>query len=764
MANPSNDNFQRAMAALQAGKIEEAERGFRAQLKAQPKHVGALNLLGIILIQQGKFAQAEEFVQRALKENATSDATFYNYGVILIALNRPEEALQRFDQSLAINPKYATAHCNRAITLAELKRYDQALAAFDSTLALDPNLAVAWLGRGNVLSALERFADAQVSYDRALALNGNLAEAWLGRGNTLTQDRRYDEAFEAYSRALTIKSDLAEAWLGRGNVLVRFHRHTGAAAAFERALAIKPGLAEAWLEQGNNFAEIDNFEAAAAAYDKALALAPNLAKAWFGRAALLSKRKLYTEALVAYDKALAIQPDFVRADCGRLLIKQFLCDWSDFDPAVARLRAVIRAQKLISSPFANLSLPISAADQFQAAKCYAADQPSYPARWRGERYAHDRIRVAYISSDLRDHPVGRQMAEVFERHDQSRFEMTAISTGVVQESETRSRIKTAFEHFVDAQAMEDDQIAEYIHRHQIDIAVDLNGFTDGGRQGVFAQRPAPVQVNYLGYAGTLGADYYDYILADSTAIPTEQFQYYCEKVAWLPDSFMATESNRPISATIPQRSECGLPVSGFVFCCFNAAYKFSLELFSIWMKLLGAVAGSVLWLTDPGENARANLRREAEQAGVSGGRLIFATRMPSLADHLARHQLADLFLDTLPYNAHATAVDALWAGLPVLTCLGETFPGRVAGSLLKAVGMPELIAGSLAEYQALALKLARDPALLAALKAKLAGQRETFPLFDSGHFTRNLEAAYSAMVKRHRSGQGPAHFAVEAAE
>jgi predicted O-linked N-acetylglucosamine transferase (SPINDLY family) len=311
--------------------------------------------------------------------------------------------------------------------------------------------------------------------------------------------------------------------------------------------------------------------------------------------------------------------------------------------------------------------------------------------------------------------------------------------------------------------MDDRQIADYMRQREIDIAVDLNGFTEGGRQGVFAQRPAPIQVNYLGYAGTLGAEFYDYILADRTVIPDRQFEFYCEKTVWLPDSYMPTESRRPISERAPTRAEQGLPENSFVFCCFNAPYKLSPEIFAIWMRLLTAIEGSVLWLSDQGDVAKTNLRHAAEKAGVTAARLIFAQRVAGLEDHLARQRLADFFLDTFPYNAHATAVDALWAGLPVLTCLGETFAGRVAGSLLHAVGLPELITNSLAEYEALAVKLARDRDLLTSLKAKLATNRLTHPLFNTQRLTRNIEAAYETMWKRFQSGQLPAHFAVNAA-
>ena len=380
--------------------------------------------------------------------------------------------------------------------------------------------------------------------------------------------------------------------------------------------------------------------------------------------------------------------------------------------------------------------------------------------WRGDIYAHDRIRVAYVSPDLREHAVAYLMAGFFEHHDRSRFETTAISWGPEQDTEFSRRLKTSFERFIDASSLSDQDIADLIRKLEIDIVVDLHGFAGVGRLATFARRPAPVQVNYLGYAGTMGADYYDYILADATIIPQQHFAFYSENVAWLPDSFMASNSLRRIAEHTPPRGELGLPETGFVFCCFNQSFKINPETFEVWMRLLHAVDGSVLWLKDNDPASTQNLRREAEQRGIAPERLVFAPSVPDVADHLARHRQADLFLDTLHYNAHTTASNSLWAGVPLITCLGSTFASRVAASLVRAAGLPELVTKSLADYEALALTIARDPSLLASLKAKLARNRNTFPLFDTALFTRNVEAAYTEMWRRTQRGEPPTHIAV----
>jgi protein O-GlcNAc transferase len=786
----TNDNeFQRALAALQAGNVKEAENLFKATLRKQPRHVGALNLLGIVLTKLGRFADAENYLRLASSENANSDSTLYNYGIVLKALNRPHDALERFSQALKINtsdaetwnnrgtvfneltrfdeaiadferaiqlsPRYAEAFYNKGNALTMLRRFDEALAAYDKALALKPDLAAAWLGRGNVFASLRRSDDAFAAYDRALALDRVLAGAWLGRGNVLRELKRYDDALTAYNTALALKPDLAEVWLGRGNVYVDLNRYDDALTAYERALALKPDLAGAWLGCGNVFIGLMRYDTSLAAYDKALAVKPDLAEAWFGRGAALAALSRHDEAFAAYDKALAVEPDSDYAPDTRLLAKLSLCDWNNLQTETAQLLSMIRKRIPARMPSSLLAVSSSAEDQLQCAQRQAQDRAIFPPIWRGEVYSHSRIRVAYLSADFHEHPVAHLTAGLFEHHDKLRFETMALSLGIDRASSTRDRIKGAVEHFIDAGSQSDQDIAELIRRREIDIVIDLMGLTSHNRLAVLARRPAPIQVNYLGYSGTTGADYVDYILADATVIPEQQCAFYSEQVIWLPDCYLVNDDRRPISKRTPSRGECRLPEDGVVFCCFNNTYKLMPETFRIWMRLLNSTLGSVLWLSAANPTAQANLRREAERCGVSAQRLIFAPRMPDVADHLARQRQANLFLDTLPYNAHTTTCDALWAGLPVLTCLGTTFAGRVAGSLLKAVGLDELVTTSLEDYEALALKLAHDPAALASVRDKLARSRTTFPLFDTERTTRQIEAAYTTIWERYQRGEMP---------
>ena len=446
-----------------------------------------------------------------------------------------------------------------------------------------------------------------------------------------------------------------------------------------------------------------------------------------------------------------IDPGLEYLEGNRLYAKQIICDWDGLDADAARLVSAVRSGRPATDPFYLLATPSSPADQLQCAALYVGNRPSFPPLWRGEVYSHDRIRIAYLSADFHEHATAYLMAGLFEHHDRSQFEITAVSFGPDDNSQVRRRISQACDHFLDVRNSGDAEIAELIRRREIDIAVDLKGFTANSRPDILSRRPAPIQANYLGYPGTMGAPYIDYILADATIIPEDQFVFYSEKVIWLPDSYQVNDDKRLISEHTPGRLACGLPEQAFVYCCFNNPFKLNPGMFDIWMRLLKAAEGSVLWLFEGSSSSsadicRENLCREAATRGVARDRLVFAAKT-NLPDHLARHRLADLFLDTLPYNAHTTASDALWAGLPVVTCLGSTFAGRVSASLLNAAGLPELVAHSLEDYEALARDLARDPAWLAAMRAKLARNREVVRCSIPGNFP-----AYRERLSRNAAG------------
>ena len=794
MNGAGDENFRRGLSALHAGNLKEAERLLLAVTRAEPNHVPALNLLGVVLGRLGRNAEAVASYDRALAFSPDSAEAWYGRAMTLLAIGRPQDAIASFDRVLATKPDFAQVHLLRAKLLADLgrreaaleaiekllaivpglaeawlgrsnilfeaKRYEDALAAADKAIAAKVNLAEAWHGRGNALNELKRHEEALAAYDKALALNPNFAGAWHGRGNALSELKRYDDALAAYDQALALAPALAEAWVGRGNVLNVFKRCKEALSAFDRAESASPNLAEAWLGRGNSLCQLNRYQDSLIAYEKALTLNRRLAEAWSGSGNSLVQLKDHDKALAAFDRALSLKPDLKYAKGDWVHAKSQVSDWTNLEAAISELVAAVQASQAATAPFQLLAISSSPADQLQCTKRFMADQPVFPAVWRGELYKHERIRIGYFSADFCNHPVAQLAVGLFEGHDKSRFEATAISFGPDDGSELRRRIKMAFEHFVDVREMDDADVAVLIRGREIDIVVDLTGLTRYNRFSVLSRRVAPIQVNFLGYPGTMGADCMDYIIADRTIIPEEHFRHYSERVVWLPETYQANDNKRAISERKPTRLECGLPESAFVFCCFNNTYKITPEIFDVWMRLLSATANSVLWLIGTNATVEANLRREAARRGISADRLVFAPKMP-LADHLARSSLADLFLDTMPYNAHTTGSDALWAGVPLLTCLGSTFASRVAASLVRAVGLDELVTHSLADYEALALKLACDPAYLQALRDRLARNRKSYPLFDTARFARHIEAAYTTMWQRQQRGEVPRAFAVD---
>jgi predicted O-linked N-acetylglucosamine transferase (SPINDLY family) len=686
-------------------------------------------LLQAALVHQraGRFSEAEKAYKRVLKRAPDDFDCAYLLGMHYAGQGNLRAAIDMFRRAAKSRPDIPDVHYNLAVALGLAGRHDEAAFAYRQILDLDPRHADAHNNYAATLLQIGRFGEALQQYDKLIALNPNVADAYNNRGMAFEQSRRPSDALNDYDKAIALRPNFPEAYANRGNVLTALGRSEDALASYNKAVALRPDFADACANVAN----------------------------------LYSARRSYGDAIDAYDRVLALRPDDADARCMRLYAKMQLCDWSDYEVETSALLSAI-GNGVPAYPFVVLAMPSSLDDQLRCARLFIERRypPSDKPLWRGEIYSHDRIRVAYVSSDLREHAVGYQTVGLFEHHDRSRFEVVAIALSASHDTEFGRRMKASFESFVETGSRSDEEIAGLIREREIDIVVDLNGFTQNWRPGIFARRPAPIQVNYLGYSGTTGAPYFDYILADRTIVPAEKFPFYSEKVVWLPDSFMASDDGRPIGDRTPARSELSLPETGFVFCCFNQSYKLNPTMFDVWMRLLAAIDGSVLWLKDNDAAATHNLRLEAERRGIAAQRLVFAPPVPLVADHLARHRKADLFLDTLPYNAHTTTNDALWAGLPVLSCLGPTFAARVAASQLNTVGLPELITTSLAEYEALALRLAREPALLGAAKAKLAANRRALPLFDTARFARNIEAAYTAMRQLYRQGRHPMHVAV----
>ncbi|HVZ28009.1 MAG TPA: tetratricopeptide repeat protein, partial [Rhizomicrobium sp.] len=631
--------------------------------------------------------------------------------------------------------------------------------SLDRAIALQPGLADAWNNRGVLLRVLARRDEALACYDQALALEPGHARAWNNRGVVLLELNRAEEALSCFEKSCALQPDQARAWIDRGAALHQLKRLEQALASVEQAIRLDADSAEAWSNRSVVLMAMNQPDQALVSVEQALSLSPDYENGWNNRASVLSELKRFAEAAESYREAVRLKPDHEFLFGHYLHAKLKVAGWEGLEADIAKCAAGVAEGAKLVKPFTLLNLTDDPALQHKAARIYTeAKHPrSFALGPMPPRAGRGKIRIGYYSADFHHHATCFLIAELLEAHDSSRFELFGFSFGPDEQDAMRQRVKRSFHQFLDVRGMADREIARLSRELGIDIAVDLKGHTQQARTGIFAEGAAPIQVQYLGYPGTMGADYIDYVIGDGTVIPPGAETDYSEKVVRLPHSYQPNDSRRKISQRLFTRAEAGLPKSGFVFCCFNNNQKILPDAFDSWMRILKAVEGSVLWLLPDNEACAQALRAQAWARGVDPERLIFAHFLP-LDEHLARHKLADLFLDSWPYNAHTTASDALWAGLPVITYAGKSFASRVAASLLNAVGLPDLITNSREDFEALAIRLAREPAKLAAFRQTLADNRVSAPLFDGKRIARHLEKAYEAMHTRRLAGQPPGHI------
>lgn len=708
---------------------------------------------GVAALQSNQALLAAELIGQAVQLDPSSLAALVNYAAVLQELERFEDAVHSCDRAIALDPNCPQAFYNRGNALRALSQHSAAVASYDRAIALAANYADAYLNRGLALSALNRSDDAIASYEAAIRISPASADPYFNRANELRCMNRFEAAVASYEQAIKLQPGFAAAHVNRGAALVELHRYADAFASFDKAIACQPSYAEAYFNRAAVLQRTGQYAAAVASYDQGLAHNPRQADAHAGRGWALRELKRYDAAIASYDHALALDPCSMAHLGARRHVQMQICDWDGLEEDVAKLRAGVDGPAAAANPFFLLNLCDSAelqqraATRWVAARCPgAAAGPQIPPRDR-----LDRIQVGYFSADFHEHATAYLIAQLLELHDKSRFRITAFSFGPPSAGKMRKRLQAACDEFIDVRHLSDAAVVALARSRGIDIAVDLKGFTQDNRLGIFARRAAPVQVNFLGYPGTMGAEFMDYLIADRTLVPMHGERHFSEKIIFLPHSYQVNDATRAISARSFTRAELNLPASGFVFCCFNNAYKITPALFERWMRILARVEGSVLWLLGDNPDMQRNLRREAAACGVERQRLIFANRV-DLPDHLARQRAADLFLDTLPCNAHTTASDALWAGVPVLTCPGESLAARVAASLLTAIGIPDLIAPTPQHYEDMACHWATQPQELADIRERLRKTRLTAPLFDTTLYCKHLELALTNIHENHLAG------------
>ncbi len=615
--------------------------------------------------------------------------------------------------------------------------------------------------RGSALFQAGDIAGALAAYDAALRINPQVALFHYDRGNSLAMLRRMDEAIGAYDRCLALEPNSAPAHYNRATALIQLQRWQDALESLDILVRKYPGMAEAWNNRSGVLHALGRREEALESLKPVLQLRPSDARTFYNAGAMLLTLNRFDEAEQVLGRAFQLDPN--HSDTLGLLVSAALraCDWPALDNLLPLLLAKVGEGRLVAPPLTVLALSDDAMLQRRCSELNlgrtladTALDVGAPAMAR-KAYDHSRIRIGYLSSDFGDHPVAAQVVNLLERHDRSRFEVSGFFTGREDGSDRHKRIVRACDHFFDIGATGAAEAAAQIREAEIDILIDLNGQTLGWRPAILKLRPAPVIATYLGYAGTMGADFIDYIIGDPHVTPFEMASAMAEKIVQLPDSFWPSDPESPASEPVT-RAELGLPEDAFVFCCFNSNHKIRPVVFDAWMRLLHAIPGSILWIREGYPAMNERFRQQAQSRGIEPSRLHFAGRMPSFARHLGRQAVADLFLDTWPYNAHATASDALLAGLPVVALRGESFVSRVSASFLSNLGLDELIASDVEQYEAIALALAQDRARLAEVRQRLGAARRTAPLFDMSRFVRGIEAAYREMHARAQRGEAPA--------
>jgi len=727
MSSNYSENISEIIKILLSDGLKDKVALITAAAKGSPENYDQLFEIGISCAENNRLEDALSIFENLLSVSGVDPRVSYNLGCLYAIKSDFEAALKSFNKALQIAPNDLECLINSASALHELGRYEEAVDRYDKVLSLQPAYVEAWANKGNSLSNLKRYNEAITCFDKALILNPDGYLAWSNKGVTLYKLKQYKQAIDHFSKALAIRTDYAEANINISASLKELKRYEESITYADKALAIDSNLAEGWTNKGGSLRDLG----------------------------------FYQPAIICFDKAHKLKPgiDWLLGDF--LSTKLKICDWSGFDGHVKEITNKLLAHQKVINPFSLLGLIDDPSFHKKCAEIFVEEKfpennllGPVPIRKRNKK-----IRIGYFSADFRNHAVSYLTAELFETHNKEQFEIYGFSFARGSGDDMTLRLSKSFNQFINVSEKSDIEIAQLARDSEIDIAIDLGGFTTDYRTGIFSYRVAPIQVSYIGYLGTMYGQYYDYLIADKTIIPDHLQKYYSEKLIYLP-CYQVNDRKRLISDKKFTKKNFGLPETGFVFCCFNNNYKILPEIFDSWMRILEAVEGSVLFLYADNELSEKNLKREAEERGVDSKRLIFG-KFVTRVEYLARYQSCDLFLDTTPYNAGTTASDALWAGVPVLTLIGNSFPSRIAASLLNGINLPELIATSQEEYENLAVELANNPEKLALIKKKLSENRLNTPLFDTPLFTRNIEKAFEEIFDRYQMGLIPENIAID---
>jgi len=731
--------------------IKEAVPLLEASLNKAGDYFEALHDLGVAQAILGNKKSALNYLLKALTFRKNSYELLFNIAKTYDELKDYEMAFEFYSKVIEVNPSFAQAWSNRAIVLNEQSRYEEALINFDQAIQLVPDFFEAIVNKGITLNEMKFYELAIQNCNKAIQINASYALAYCIKGASLAELKKFDQAFENMNQAIHMNSEDPEFLLRRALLYITLKEYDKATKDVEQALYLNTMNDNAWGIKGLLNMHLVNYEDAHIYLDKAIQINPINAQAFFNKANILIATGKQEKSLDLFKKAKQLKPNIKYISGYIANAKLHVAHWDGLDLDVKEIIQKQLSGEPAATPFALFSLIDDPELQLEAAKTWSQDHlQEHKTTTKIPYYSHKKIRIGYFSADFKNHPVSLLTAELFEKHDRSKFEVIGFALSQGQPGdEMRVRLNTGFDQLIDVAGQSEVQIAQIARELEIDIAIDLGGHTLGAKPSIFYQRAAPIQVNYLGYAGSLGVDYMDYIIADEIVIPPNDQKYYSEKVVYLPHSFIPDDSQRQPSDRVFTRAELGLPEKGFIFCCFNNSYKFNAAMIDSWSRILLKVPQGVLWISKNNASFQANLLKEFGKRNITSERIIFAERIDLMADHLARYRMADLFLDTLPYNAHTTALDALKTGVPLLTCIGQSFPARVAASLLTTLQIPDLITNTQEEYEKLAITLANNSDQYQQIKDRLAQNLITSPLFNSQLFIHHLEELYLNMYQNH---------------
>ena len=770
---PSNVDSELRKAAIyhQSGQLKEAAKIYRRILKRQPNHSESLYRLGVVNHQFGKNDIAVTFIKKAIQNDPRNPIYYNNLGIALEHLGELSEAVSYYQKALQLKPDLAEAFSNMGNAFQRQSRFNEAISCYQKAVQLKPSYARAYNNMGNAFQHQSRFNEAISCYQKALQLKPDLAAAYNNMGNTLKGQGKSDEAIASYRKAIQLEPYYAEPYNNMGTAFENQGKSDEATASYRKAIQLEPHYAEPYNNMGNVFQRQGNLNEALSCYMKALQLKPDLAEAYYNMANVFKNQGNSGEAVTYYQKALAINPDYAEVYCQLVDQLQQTCAWNRLEDLTAKLddmttKALDEGEKAPEQPFLSLTRHADLQRNFSVAKSWSSDISRLASNMKihfsfdDRSSAKGKITVGYLSSNFYDHPTAHLMLGLFGLHNRNEFEIFCYSYGKDDRSYYRERIRRDCDKFVDLRNFGHADAAKSIYDDGVDILVDLMGHTRDNRLEACALRAAPIQVRYLDFPGTSGADFFDYLITDRIVSPEDHASYYSENFVYLPHCYLVNDHTQAISNKETKRADFGLPEGSFVFCSFNAPYKIERLMFDIWMRILRQIPEGVLWLWRKNRVAEKNLRHEAEARGVNPDRLVFAKHLPR-DEHLARLRHADLALDTRIVNGHTTTTDALWTGVPVITLEGTHFISRVSASLLTAIGLSELITHNIEDYETLAVQLARNPGELRAVKQKLEKNRLTEPLFNTPQFVKNLEKAYKEMWRIFLARKKPRQINIE---